>query len=811
MPETLYRKAASPATGKGAALLGRCTKLLIALALCLWVSRSARGQPTGAAAEAVPLGPNHIMVSNAPAPEIEVVTEALGARQWAKALRLLSQVLEKDPTDAEAAYLQAVASRELAKTVPYFDAAYHPTNRHNDAWSAAIERFEDLISRDSAYRDVLYQYALLWRYAEEHERAMELGRMQLRLRPELLHAEYGLFRAYRAFLYDNPPSAVKRWKKADNDMACYFYGEALRLSGELLEAELALRDLLWQASLEIPVQPILLSLARIYYAQDKPERAEERIDEAVENIGNRLEADLIFDEIAPIVSDEELKAYRSLKTPEQHRRLFESFWMERDPAPSLPWNARMAEHYRRLLTAEQKYVHTELRLSTTDPDETGVLVFSSAYELNEIFDDKGLVYIRHGEPAEKIATGGFLHSKHGGSNLPDDMNVMETTGGGRPANPAVREVIPDKSIDQAWKPNESWRYDNPRMDFHFVVEGGGSNWRLAPTFPLNEAAIESREHWSGIYVDLAHLAYLAGEKPEFARPIESLGLRSELERKSRRDVRAGLTSERHSWPPDIQPFDVPFFTATFRGTNGQSRLELHYTVPTGLIAGDSDTADSIQVEMGLALHDAGRRPVVRNVRDLTFPGAGEPDHGVPGHVAVDVRPDSYQVAFHMRPKGTRLLSAYTSGRSVPDFSAGNLAVSDLVPAYRVDRKDGTAGSSRSDFRILANPSMRFSRARPVHLYFEIYNLAYSTRNTTQYLLSYELSSADPPGPFGSVLGKESPTLTLSVEHEGAAATSYESSEIDVGEMSPGRYRLEVRITDRVSGATASTHTFIDIY
>ena len=76
-----------------------------------------------------------------------------------------------------------------------------------------------------------------------------------------------------------------------------------------------------------------------------------------------MHAAFVFEDVKYVVNDQELNAYRSLRTPEEYRAFFHAFWTRRDPTPARAHNVRLAEHYRRLRQAEQDLDLTSTNIS----------------------------------------------------------------------------------------------------------------------------------------------------------------------------------------------------------------------------------------------------------------------------------------------------------------------------------------------------------------------------------------------------------------------------------------------------------------
>ena len=152
------------------------------------------------------------------------------------------------------------------------------------------------------------------------------------------------------------------------------------------------------------------------------------------------------------------------RRPRHTAPFFRAFWARRDPTPARAVNVRLAEHYRRLLRAEKDYVSDGFRDWHTDPDRMGELRLPETHGLGALFNDRGLVYLRHGEPDDRVVT-------VGGANTP---------------------------------PTISWRYYDPAMDFHFLTAGTDNDWRLTPRLPQSAEVFDDREYWG---------RYLRGPRP----------------------------------------------------------------------------------------------------------------------------------------------------------------------------------------------------------------------------------------------------------------------------------------------------------
>lgn len=762
---------------------------------------------------------------------------ALAEENYRAANRWLDEVFARDPENLDANYYHGISSREVAKYRGLL-------NMHE--WSNATDYFEKVIARDSLFRDVLYQYALLLRYGGHYKEAALLGEAQIRLRPELTEPRRELFRLYKQLLNHMKKDEVLEWLDAHpSEYAQFARGEFLRKQGEYAAADAIFVGLL--RSPVIPIQPVLLSRARIYYELNQPEKAQSFVYEAIRSIQDRSDALLVFEDFKYIFSESELDQFGSLHAPDSLRAFFEAFWVRRNPLPSAAVMERMTEHYRRLLKAEKDYVFDGVRSWLNDPDKLGELVLPKVYDLNEDFNDKGIIYIRHGEPDDRVVTV---------SGMVDPFR----TGTG---NAERTDWLPkDQSFDAGWVPNESWRYYSPDMDFHFVVDEGGSvnNWRLTPAL-MNYEMLEDRSHWGGVYARLASLGRSVKERREriemrasnqsnqtlveLPRPdedsnpdprdddageIESpasegrdpstvtlpaldvIAYREEMVELSQEDITLALTTDQHSWSEETLPLDVPYLLTAFKDPEGQTRLEIHFALPIGILTQSSKPgANTIDVEVGCALLETDWQEVSKEVNIKHLPPVPDREAAVLDYCSFVAEADSYQVAFHSRPVETNHLGGYQFGYRVPDLSGSSLLMSDILPASDIKPAIGPSRFTRNELYITANPFLRFPVNQPVYLYYEVYNLSSDADGKTQYTITYTLIPEERKGGFlGIGRRRDQPALALETQRSGFETSPFEFAEIDVASVDPGKYTLKVEVVDELSGASVERSTDLDI-
>ncbi|GIV58789.1 MAG: hypothetical protein KatS3mg042_1702 [Rhodothermaceae bacterium] len=670
-------------------------------------------------------------------------TLALDLGRWGEAGDRFDEVLARDPDHLVAHLYRAIAHREAGLFRPPFGPL-----REALAWRKAEEHFERVLARDSAFQDVLVQYARLEAYRGDHERALALGYAGLRLRPDLPATHLGLVELYRRFLRDDEQAAAAWLDAHDDPYAAFFRAERLRRAGDLAAAAGAYLDLLGRTG-PMPRTPVLLALARVEAARGHPDRCEAWYLRAVDGIASAVEAAFVFADTGYILAPDELRTYRRLADPAALRAFFRRVWARRDPLPAAPENPRLAEHYRRLVYVEEQFAYHGRLAWWNDPDKANRLAFAEVYRLPRDFNDRGLIYLRHGPPDDRVAT------------------------------------------LEAETPNESWRYaatgDEPPLVFHFATLGGAA-WRLVPVL-LGAEVMNDRLDWGDPFTR----GYLIYQDEPRRRELDLLGFEQEMRARSQADVDRGLTTDRHTWVPPVERLDLPAVTAAFRNGDGRTRLEVHFAFPAATLARHAPAhARHVDVEAGLSLRTTAFDDVATERVRRRVPRSADPTGGVLDALAVTAPPDSYRVDLHVRTEDGRLLGTARLDRRLPAFSGPGLAVSDLLLAHDIAPVPPGETGTHHDLRVKAAPTLRFPRRRPFFVYFEIYHLTPGDDGRARYMLDYTLTPER-----GKRQGEAS--LTLRVDHEVPGTTAVEYTEIDASRLEAGDYVLAVTATDRRTG------------
>ena len=321
--------------------------------------------------------------------DLDVARLAMQDQQWSDAAKHLTRRIDEGGASLEAHYLRGISFAERGKFRTL-------QTRLANTLGAAAEDFEYVLAHDSSYHDVLFRYGLLRRYTGDLRSAIALAEAQVRLKPHLAHARVGLYQFYWRYIAQTEPEEARGWLRDQPWLlAQLFVGETYVRQSFFRTAEeifIGLRD---NSDVRVPAH---LALARLYFARQEPERGTASLQEAIVSVSSVADALLLFDHIKTIVTPPERAEFERITDLDEFRDFFAIFWTKRNPMPAAPYNARAAEHFRRMRVAETHYLFHGYRTWFRSPFTADARLFPATYSLGSEFDDRGIIFLRHGEP-----------------------------------------------------------------------------------------------------------------------------------------------------------------------------------------------------------------------------------------------------------------------------------------------------------------------------------------------------------------------------------------------------------------------------
>lgn len=462
------------------------------------------------------------------------------------------------------------------------------------------------------------------------------------------------------------------------------------------------------------------------------------------------------------------------------------FWRHRETESGRPNGTRLPDHYKRWDIAERRYkLYPALRQQWD---------FGQIYRTMESdVDDRGVVYIRHGEPDDKAT---FIH-----------------------------EGVP---------PNESWVYHRPGHDLllHFVQSLTASGWRMVDglsqvaTSPCQiPGLLDSRATLDPMYQRFADAArqdsfnlgqaaghgdqmavrFFAACNPQGVAPAQALAavvaagasgahLRyfdthsQDVERQaSQRDIRAITSTDtdplrfRAQYQPIVQAYGVGGTTP------GSGRLLLVWAIAgkdhprADTIPGVNGPVYSVRIRANIT-DSTGKLIVgIDSVRRY-HTAAAIPDNNnsyLPGLLLVDVPSGTYRVQLSVADTiGEKGALRVLGGIPVPAFT-GPPEMSDLVLGL-----EGEALAwNRAGTRFALNPRNVWAPEQSMSVGFELAGLAAGTSYKVRIGIS-DLG-ADTTRPARA---------SIEFENQASGGREFISQELGLRALKPGRYLLTATIT-----------------
>ena len=170
----------------------------------------------------------------------------------------------------------------------------------------------------------------------------------------------------------------------------------------------------------------------------------------------------------------------------------------------------------------------------------------------------------------------------------------------------------------------------------------------------------------------------------------------------------------------------------------------------------------------------------------------------------NVLPDSYHVAIFGRPNNSNLLGGFKFDTKIENYLTSDLSLSDILLADNITPVTENNSFVKNGLQIIPNPARQFPIDKPIHLYFEIYNLNREGQDKTSYSLEYTIKLIKQKKSalkklFSIFGGRSKSSISIKSDHEGDSEDSVEHLGVDVSKLKPGEYQLFVKVVDNNSG------------
>ncbi len=431
------------------------------------------------------------------------------------------------------------------------------------------------------------------------------------------------------------------------------------------------------------------------------------------------------------------------------------FWSERDRVELRGDGERLREHYRRLFYARKNFQLTSLNrhYDIVERYRSG----------SRDFDDRGVIYIRHGEPSSRASY----------------------------AAPGL-------------EPNESWRYSRPDGDmiFHFMAREDVQDYKLVESLfdvlgfgnalalrgglagsegdPMAQQLLLSREQLSPIYGRL-----------QAAGRISTGRYQTEERQVGQESIALGTTSDSYELRfPDELKVSSEVLAVGHDSTGTQ--VQIAYAVAGSTLEPVMVTRGYLySVRVRFVATDRLDRVVASldTTRHFVAPAPVPDDEHLVGRVSIPVPPGrfNYRLAIQQGEEAGILLPTDTIRVGKPTATA--LALSDLVLG---SRNTNLFWRRTAEDTVVFNPLRTFRKKEDMELYYEVEGLTAGTEYTVRIAVRKQGGGG---GLLKKVFGGGSAQISLKFEESASFPVTSTSRSLKLDKLKPGNYSLEVTVED----------------
>lgn len=478
-----------------------------------------------------------------------------------------------------------------------------------------------------------------------------------------------------------------------------------------------------------------------------------------------------------IITDQEMKAFKSLSNDEEREAFIENFWLRRNPNPESPENEFREEHYRRIAYANEHFAAGKPGWKT----------------------DRGHIYIAYGKP-DNIES----HPSGGTYERPMDEGGGETS----------------------TFPFETWHYryiegigDN--IDIEFVDTCQCGDYHMT----LDRSEKDALLHVPGAGLTMYEQMGQAKKSERFSGGLENLGLGPMKGSNSTKEFDRLEQYAKLQAAPQIKFKDLESFISEHKVLNGPV---FPFDVRTDYVKVTDDTVFvpiTLQIknkDITFSTKDGVSKGVVNILgRVTTITGrvaqtfedtvlVEEPSELLPKTLqnsqvywkALPLRPGRYRVDIAIKDvNNPDHVGVWAQGIVVPKFDDENLAASSLILADKMERvpskQIGTGsfilGNTFVRPRVMdnVNTPASFHRNQKLNFWMQVYNLGIDDKSkqnaaTLQYQI-VDLASNK------TVLDTSEDSKSISPN---ADQVTVEHS-VPLAALSPGKYKVTIKVNDSV--------------
>ncbi len=457
-------------------------------------------------------------------------------------------------------------------------------------------------------------------------------------------------------------------------------------------------------------------------------------------------------DLATIASDSVLHEFDQVHGDRRVAYL-RQFWGRRDRTELRPDGERLREHYRRLFYARKNFQLTALNrhYDIVERYRSG----------SRDFDDRGVIYIRHGEPTSRAS--------YAAPNL---------------------------------EPNESWRYSRPEGDliFHFVAREDVQDFKLVESLfdvlgfsnavalrqdrasanPMAEQLMLSREQLSPIYQRLQSAGGIATGR--YQTEERAIGHAS---------IALGTTTDSYelTFPSELK---VESEVLAVGHDSAGSLVQIAYAIAGSSLEPVTVTRGYLySVRVRFVATDRTGKVVASldTTRHFVAPAPVPSGENLVGRAAVNVPPGKYEYRLAIQQGEEAGVVLPTDTVRVGEPTSQSLSLSDLVLG---SHSTNLFWRRADDDTVTFNPLRTYKRNQDMDLYYEVEGLSAGTPYSVRIAVRKQGGGG---GLFRKIFGGGGAAISLKFEEQGAFPVGSSHRNLKLESLKPGKYTLEVVVED----------------
>jgi GWxTD domain-containing protein len=566
----------------------------------------------------------------------------------------------------------------------------------------------------------------------------------------------------------------------------------------------SMRSAIQQADSTLAGRPAM-ELLLAYSLINSPEATSDMVQEGVQAywrgllaIGNEQDANLYWHDLRAVASTEANAEFQRLPL-EQKPEYIRAYWQRMADQSFVNPDERLAEHYRRL-----HYVMANFRL---DLPERRHYSASDAYvpAWQSGFDDRGVIYLRHGPPDETATFSGPEFER----NLSWKYEAAD-------AEPMLFHFVSNEDVSDyklVRRLSDAVISTNTSMAGQTLLDEGAASATVTDSYDARILATQ-RVALQDLYRSRGHL------DPDYDRVAMGLDAQILQEEEARLAQDIQIATRTQSYEPEpSDPLLYPVYAVPFKSPSGGTEVAFYYALPTtGVTILPRGAGSEVDYRYQLRVTSTDDPDDIHGRADeevrIATPQAIPQEPGVmlPGIERVDVQPGQYYYGLKVTDLNSGRFGVLQGSISVTPLDGPGMAMSGVVLATRVEpAMDPSNPFVRwGQTKVLALPSRMFRREQPIYVYYELYGLDASA-GEVRYRTTYTLSAREPDrnvvAKFFSSIGE----LLSGEEERGEITYAFDRAQpapadplleyvsLDVSESEAGNYTLSVEVEDLTSG------------